>query len=274
MRKRRLFVIVGALLVVIVATMIYVLASFDSIVKEAIENYGSQVTKTKVHVSDVNISLSTGEGSISGLTLGNPTGFSSQDIFRLGMISVKIDTDTVTENPIVIDKVVIQSPSVFYEINKAGASNVEVLRKNIARSSGSPAHSTSPAKKSSNEELKMIIRKLVIEGGKARVKIAALGGMEQSVNIPRLQLTNIGKKSNGATAAEIAQQVSKTLVNSVTGAVSKLGVGKYIGKSADLFKSAAGKAGNVISGAAGKMGGSLGGAAEKASGALKGLIGN
>ncbi len=254
---RKLFVIVGALLVVIVATLIYVLASFDSIVKEAIETYGSQVTKTKVHVSDVNISLSTGEGSISGLNLGNPAGFSNQPLFRLGMISVKINTDTVTENPIVIDKVVIQSPSVFYEINKSGASNVEVLRKNIAKSSGSPAHSTSPAGKSSNEELKMIIRKLVIEGGKARVKIAALGGMEQSVSIPRLQLTNIGKKSNGATAAEIAQQVSKTLVNSVTGAVSKLGVGKYIGKSADAFKNTGGRVGGAVSDAARKAGNKL-----------------
>lgn len=271
---KKLLIGVGALLAVIAVVLVFVLSTFDSIVKETIETYGSEVAQTKVSVSDVKISLSSGEGSISGLNIGNPAGFSSPDLFKLGKISVKIDTNTVTQNPVVIDKVIIQSPSVAYEINKSGTSNVDVLKKNIAKSTGSTGKSADSAKESSGGEVKMIISKLVVEGGKARVKIAALGGIEQSVNIPRLQLTDIGKKSNGATAAEVAQQLAKAMTNSVTSAVSKLGVGKYIGKSADIFKGAAGKVSGAVKGTVGKVGGSLGGAAEKAGGALKGLFGN
>ncbi len=273
---KKVLVGIGGLVAVIVVLLVIVLSSLDSIVKGAIETYGSEATQTEVSVSDVSISLTSGEGSISGLNIGNPAGFSDPDLFRLGKISVKIDTDTVTQNPVVIDEIIIQSPSVFYEINKAGDSNVEILKKNIAQATGGGGSggSSSAAKESSGEEVKLIIRKLVIEGGKAKVKIAALGGLEQSVNIPRIQLKDIGKKSNGATAAEVAQQVSKSLVSGVTGAVSKLGVGKYIGKSADMFKDAAGKVGSAVSGAAGTAGDTLGGAAEKASGAIKGLFGN
>jgi len=112
----------------------------------------------------------------------------------------------------------------------------------------------------------MIIRKLVVEGSKAKVRIAALGHAEQTVNLPRIQLTDIGKKSGGATAAEVAQLLSGKLLGNVKGSVAKLGVGKYLGKSADMFKS--GAAGTV-----GGIGSAVGGAAGAASGAVKGLFG-
>jgi len=273
---KKVLIGVGGLVAVIVVVLVVVWSSLDGIVKSAIETYGSEVTQTKVSVADVKLSLGSGEGSISGLNIGNPAGFSDPNLFKLGKISVKIDTNTVTQNPVVIDEVIIQSPSVSYEINKSGASNAEILKKNVAEATGGggSSGSSSAASEPSGEEVKLIIRKLVIEGGKAKVKIAALGGLEQSVNIPRIQLKDIGKKSNGASAAEIAEQVSKSMLNGVTSAVSSLGVGKYIGKSADMFKDAAGKVGGVVSGAAGSVGDSVGGAAEKAGGALKGLFGN
>jgi len=260
---KKILIGAAALLVITVGVSVYVLSSLDGIVKDAIETYGSEATQTQVSVAGVKITVESGKGVIRGLNVANPKGFSDPNIFELGMISVKIDTDTVMQNPIIIDKVTIRSPSVFYEINQSGVSNVDVLKKNLGKTGGAPG---SVDKSEGGEPLKMIIRKLVIEDGKARVRIAALGNKEQNVIIPRIQLIDVGKKSGGATAAEVAQILGKHLVKNVKGSVVKLGVQQYIGKSAGMFTKGA-------LGTVGQVGGAVGGAAKGVGGALKGLLG-
>jgi hypothetical protein len=261
---KKTVVIVGGLAVVVLGTLFLVWSNLDGLVKGAIQSFGSEATRTRVTVSDVKLSLETGEARISGLNVSNPDGFSDPNIFELGKISVKINTSTLNQNPIVIDEIIISAPSVIYEINKSGSSNVDVLRNNLSQSAGG-------ADSGGGDELKMIIRKLVIEGGKAKVRIAALGDAQQTVNLPKIQLTDVSKKSGGATAAQIAQVLSSKLLGNVKGSVVQLGVAKYLGKSADMFKQGAldkaGQVGSSVSGAASD-------AAKKVGGAIKGLLGN
>ncbi|MFC1536741.1 hypothetical protein ACFL48_02870 [Pseudomonadota bacterium] len=258
---------VGAVAALLIIGVVFVFSNLDSIVKNAIETFGSEATKTTVSVADVKLELTDGRATISGLKVGNPDGFSDPNIFELGMISTSIDTSTIDQNPIIIDEIIIKAPAVVYEINKSGVSNSSVLQKNLGAGSGG---SDKAASSDGGEELKLIIRKLVVEGTTAKVRIAALGDMEQTVKLPRIVMTDIGKKDGGASAAEVAQKLSSKLLGNVTGAVSKLGVGKYLGKSADLFKGAAGtlgEAGGSLGGAAGDVGGKVGGT-------VKGLFGN
>lgn len=264
---KKTVVIVGGLAVVVLGTLFLVWSNLDGLVKGAIQSFGSEATGTRVTVSDVKLSLKTGEARISGLNVSNPDGFSDPNIFELGKISIKIDTTTLNQNPIVIDEIIISAPSVIYEINKSGISNVDVLKNNLSQSAGSSADSGGGG----GDELKMIIRKLLVEGGKAKVRIVALGDAQQTVNLPKIQLTDVGRKSGGATAAEIAQILSSKLLGNVKSSVAKLGVAKYLGKSADMFKQGAldkaGQVGSSVSGGASD-------AAEKMGGAVKGLLGN
>jgi hypothetical protein len=131
---RIILIIVGVLVIGIAGAVYYVMTNLDSIVKGAIEKYGSEAAKTAVRVSSVSIRLTEGKGEISGLTVANPHGFSSPNVFRLGKISVKIDTRSVTSSPIVIDEIHISSPQVVYEMNQVLASNILVLKKNIQES--------------------------------------------------------------------------------------------------------------------------------------------
>ncbi len=264
---KKVLIGVVVLLAIVVGVSVFVVSSLDGIVKGAIETYGSEATGTRVSVADVKIRMKSGEGTIRGLNIANPGGFSDPNIFELGMISARINTDTLMQNPVIIEKVSIRSPAVFYEINKSGVSNVDVLRKNLGGSGGGPGGT---ARSGGGEQLKMIIRKLVVEGGKVRVRIAALGNREQNVNIPAIRLANVGKKSGGVTAAEVAQILGKHLVKNVKASVATLGVRQYLGKSADAFKKGAlDKIGRV----GGGLGKAVGGAAGHIGGALKGLLG-
>jgi hypothetical protein len=221
---------VGGLAVIVLGTLFLVWSNLDGLVKGAIQSFGSEATRTRVTVSNVKLSLETGEARISGLNVSNPDGFSDPNIIELGMISTKIDTTTLNQNLIVIDEIIISAPSVIYEINKSGTSNVDMLKNNLSQSAGATDSG------GGGDELKMIILKLLVEGGKAKVRIAELGDAQQTINLPKVQLTDVGKKSGGVTAAEVAQIISSKLLGNVKSSVANLGVGKYLGKPARMFK--------------------------------------
>jgi hypothetical protein len=251
---KKLLIAVGIILAIIVAGLFYVWTNLDNIVKTAIQTYGSEATKTAVRVVGVKIDLKDGVATITGLTVANPAGYTDPNIFSLGMISTKIDTSSLNQNPMIIDEIDIKDPAVVYEINKSGVANVDVLKKNLGVGSGGSSSS------SGGKQLKMIIRKIVVEGSSAKVRIAALN-KEQSVTLPRIVMTDVGKKSGGATAAEVAQQLSGKMLANVQSSVAKIGVNQYLGKSADAIKQQMQK---NLGGAGG--GGNMGGA-------LKGLLG-
>ncbi|HCS13852.1 MAG: hypothetical protein COS82_04725 [Zetaproteobacteria bacterium CG06_land_8_20_14_3_00_59_53] len=264
---KKVLIGVAVLLLIVVGAVLYVGSNLDGIIKTAIETYGSKATQTQVSVADVKINLQDGAGSISGLNVGNPKGFTDANIFQLGAIRTKIDTKSLTGNPIVIDELVISAPQVFYEIDKSGASNVDALKRNLQASMPASSSEAKAEKPAGGEEMKMVIRRLVVEGGQAGMRIAALGDKQQSVRLPRIELTDIGKKSGGATALEVAQLLSDAMLKNVKGAVMGAGVQQYLGKSVDELKQ------NLQKGALDKLGGAAGGSGDQIGGALKGLMG-
>jgi hypothetical protein len=65
--------------------------SLDVIVKYALEHYGPDVTGVSLKVGEVNCPPRDGRGSLKGVEIGNPPGFSAPRAARLGEISVALD---------------------------------------------------------------------------------------------------------------------------------------------------------------------------------------
>ncbi len=231
--KTKQGIVIGLILiiVIIIFTLFYVLSSLDSLVAAAIEKYGSNVTQTKVKVSSVKITLKSGEGTVRGLNIGNPPEFSSGSAFRLDNITMKIDTGTITKDPIVIEEIRITDPHGIYEINKSGASNIDVLKKNVRRYQKKRELSgkSSTDRGTDDKKVSLVIRRLVIENGQIDVKIFALGEKEMSAKIPRIQLTNIGREK-GVSPGEVAEQVIAALVKTVGPAVAGLNIEQFVDK--------------------------------------------
>jgi len=232
---KMLKIILVAGVVIVVAAGVFLFSSLDGLVEAGIEKAGTEVTQTRVEVGGVKLTLSSGEGTITNLQVDSPAGFSRKKIFTLGEITVAIDPETVTDNVVVINKVIIKAPQIFYEINDKGDSNLDELKKNVQKATAKLGSSDSAAS-SSGEEVKLIIRKLIIEGAEVDARIAALGGKDISANLPRIELTDIGKASGGASAGEIAEKVTKILISKTTTAIAKMGVQQYLGQSAEEAK--------------------------------------
>lgn len=232
---------VAALVAIAVVLAVFVFSSLDSLVKKAIETVGTQVAGVPVGVAEVKIALTEGKASIKGLTVGNPKGFTSPRAFSLGEIAVTIDTSSVTGNPIVIKDISVASPEVTVEMGAQG-SNLDAIQRNLAGKGGSaPASSSSSS--SGGEDKKLIIDRLALTGG-AVTLATPIPGAKTSAKLGDIVLTGIGRKSGGASAAQVAETVLDALVKSSLKAVQGMGVG-------GLVEGVAGKAGGVVPGGAG-----------------------
>ena len=79
----------------------------DTLIQEAVEKYGTEITRAEVRLNEVEIDLGSGMGALRGLSVGNPSGFKTPTSIKLGLISVAVDTSTLTSDPVVIKEIVI-----------------------------------------------------------------------------------------------------------------------------------------------------------------------
>jgi len=229
-----------ALVAAVVATGYYFLSNLNSLVARAIETHGSEVTDTQVGVSEVDISLREGRGSISGLRVASPDGFEAREAFSLGDITVDIDLGSVREDPIVIDEVRIQAPVINVELTETGSSNIDELRKRVqAYTSGSSVSGKS------GDVKKIRIKKFVFEEGRVVVDASAIDIDKQEITLPEIHLENVGG-SGGAPPDEIAKIIVTTVAKNVTSEIAgseidrlikkELGDGSLTDKAQNLLK--------------------------------------
>ncbi len=203
------------LVVIIVGAAYFLLGNLDNIVKAAIEKYGSEVTQTHVGVGGVKIGLTDGLGSISNLKIGNPKGFKSDYLFHMDNAGVQLDLERLSKEVIVINQILIDSPSVIYELAKGG-SNIDAIKKNVdAYAGGSSNNGDSGGPK-------LIIENLIIKNGDIQVLSSMVKDKTLSTKLPAIHMRDIGKDSGGATSADVAKKVISVLTKQVGTAAGKL----------------------------------------------------
>jgi hypothetical protein len=218
-------VIIGILIVVAIG-LYFLLSSLDSIVKAAVEKYGSDMTQAAVRLDDVKIELTSGKGAMRGLTAGNPSGFKSERALRLGEISLELDVGSVTRDTIVIKQISITAPEVTYEYGLKG-SNIDALRRNVDAYTAQEKKEAAAPKAEKGK--KMVIEHLYVRGGTVNVAATELPGKTAGAPLPDLHLTHIGKKTGGATAGEVAEQVLAAIGQAAARAAATTDIAKLAG---------------------------------------------
>jgi hypothetical protein len=198
----------------------YLFANLDSYVKSAIEKYGTAAVEAPVGVGRVDLSLTSGEGTISGITVDNPAGYGGGRAVAVGAMTVQIDTSTVTgSGPIVIKLVRVSQPVVNYVVTQGG-SNLQTIQHNVQNYAGG-GHSNSGPPASSAPARKEIINDLYIDEGEVNATTPLLAGRMLKVPLPSIHLTELGQASGGATAAEIGAQILSAITAKATQAGTK-----------------------------------------------------
>jgi len=197
--------------------------SLDSLVKVAIEKYGSEATGTQVEVAGVDIGVREGRATVTGLVVGNPEGFDG-DAFTLGEITVDIDPGSVARELVVVDRITIAAPAVTFIVHQDGKSNLDAIRRNLDAASGSGGGGNGSVDDASGTTKRIRIQRFVFAEGRITADATAVGAEEPvEVRMPTMEMTNVGG-ADGATPDEIARIVATAYSKRVAEVAAKEGL--------------------------------------------------
>lgn len=215
-----------------------------SIVRAGVNGFGPKLTQTKVELAGAHLSPLTGSGTLSGLSVGNPAGWSEGNAFSLGQVHVDVEPLSIFGDHVVINEILIDEPVFNYE-TKIVASNIKDLLRNIEQFAGSGGKE--PETKD-GKPIKFVVKKFRLTNAKATLGV---GAAAVPVPLPPVSLDNLGVAEGGITADQLAGALMKNVLGSiVTGTANALTqVGGTAGAaSLEKTKEAAKQAGEALKG--------------------------
>ena len=207
--KKWVMIIAGVIIVAVIVLVVLVLSNLGPVIKTAVNTYGPKITKTEVHLSDVDVSLLSAQAEIKKFYLGNPAGFKSPEAMTVKSIYIDMNEKSLLEDPIIIEKIEVVAPEITYE-KMSGTDNFQAILNNIKRAAGKEKAS----EKKSGEKgkgKKIIIKDFILRDGKIKLVTSILGGEGISSPLPDIHLRNIGQKEGGASPAEALKEIFTTL---------------------------------------------------------------
>ena len=242
--KKALVVLAFGALVAAVALYIGITYFLGSVVKAGVNSFGPKLTQTKVVLEGANLSPLTGTGTLSGLSVGNPAGWSDGNAFSLGQVHLDVDPMSLFGDHVVINEITIDAPVFNYE-TKIVSSNIKDLLKNIEAFTGSGGQE--PATKE-GKPIKFVVKKFRLTNAKATLGV---GPAALPVPLPPVSLDNIGVAKGGITPDELTREIMSSvlgsIVNGTANALTQVG-GTAGAASLEKTKEAAKQAGDAIKG--------------------------
>lgn len=215
--KKWIFLGLGAIVVLLVVVVVVGISKLGPLVKKAVNTYGPKITNTELRVDDVGISLFSAEAKLKKFFLGNPKGFKSPSAMKVGSVYVDVDQGSITQNPIVINRIEVVEPEITYE--KQGRSDnfqsiINSVQKNVPKGKATKKETTKEG-----PGRKLIINDFIVKNGKVNLAVAMPGGVlgEQEIkaDLPDIHLKDIGKKKGGASPAEVAKEIFAALYGKI-----------------------------------------------------------
>ena len=202
--------------IVIVLAALGVIAYFvlsnplGRLVKLAVEGFGPDIMQADIRVESVDISTTDGRGQLIGLKLGNPKGFKTDHALKADKIDIVIEPASIAQNVLVLHKVLIDAPHINYESGKNGT-NFDAIQRNVESYLGKGKG----AKENKGDGKKMIIDSFIIRNAKVNYNNTV------DLSLPDIELHNIGKKTNGATSAQVTGAIIAELNKKLALALAK-----------------------------------------------------
>ncbi len=221
-------VIAGAVVVLLIAlagVSIFLVQNIDALLKGLIEQIGSEITQTWVTVDEVKLDLAKGSGSLSGLKIANPEGFSENNLLELGDIAITIDTASLSGPVYVINEISVDGVKVLAE-EIGGTTNVQTLLDNIKSGTSTPgdpdeeAEATETPGATESEDILLAIESIDFLNGNVSLKSEILGDRE--LELIDFRLRQLGSKEKGLTPAELGAEIASQVIVQISAAVTDM----------------------------------------------------
>lgn len=231
----------GALLgLFLLGTYIFLQFFLGSLVRSGVATHGTRLTQTTVELRTANISPLSGRGTLWGLAVANPKGWSDHAAFSIGIIHMELAPFSIFGDHIVVHEIIVDAPEFNYEAGVL-SSNIGDLLKNIKDST------QGGTKDLSNETmhghaLKLEVQHVLVRDAKVTV---GFGPAATTLSMPTVELYDIGVKEGGVSPGQLALTIMHSVTPSVI-AVTAHTVVHIVPTLGNAAGNTAKKAGEVI----------------------------
>jgi uncharacterized protein involved in outer membrane biogenesis len=211
---KKIVIIGGALIIIVIILIVMGLSNLGPIIKDAVNKYGPQITKTEVTLKDVGISIFSAEATLKDFRLGNPKGFKSPHAVSVGKVHVDVDETSLMGDTIIIDKIEMVAPEIIYE-RGLKTDNFKSLLNNV--------HSTAKEERATEEKSgdsaggkKLIIKDFIMSNAKLSLAVTMADVRSVDAEIPDIRLKDLGVEEGGIPPAEAFELILAALYKTVT----------------------------------------------------------
>jgi hypothetical protein len=244
--KKKPLLIAGIVAAVLIVGYVAVTLFVGSIVKAGVNRFASDITMTPVHLDGARLSPLSGGGTLRGLFVGNPSGWSGDKAFYIGKVHVKVAPGSIFSDCVVLTDVTIDDPEFVYE-TKVISSNIGDLLKNIQGSNSTQGQRQQPVD-GHGRPLRFIVKHFSLTNGHVTLGI---GPTALTLPMPTVTLEDVGTREGGISAPQLVlalmRSVTEGIVTATTQAAAK--IGSTMGAAAgDTAKSAGDAIKNLFGG--------------------------
>ena len=215
--SKKLLYLGGGLLALGLVTFVILQFFLGSVVTAGVNNFAPKLTQTRVVLAGATISPLNGRGTLRGLVVGNPKGWSDGNLCSLGQVHIDVAPFSILGDHIIVNEILIDAPEFTYE-TKIIASNVNDLLKNIEAAMGGGKDAAPQATTKSGKPIKFEVKKFRMANGTVRLGVA---GAAMALPMPPIELTDLGTKEGGITPDQLVFAVMKSVTASVVSATAQ-----------------------------------------------------
>lgn len=181
---KKILVVFVFLALIIGGAAWYLFSGAGDLIRTQIEQQGSKYLGTQVSVFNVDLALAEGRLTISDVDVENPVGFSKEDAFSLG--SITLDLGGSVNVPYVVENVNVNAPEVLYEVDAKGQGNLIVLKNNLAANLPKSEEQTDPE---SDANPLVIVEKVTVEGVRLKLNFEQLPTGDLAIETKAYEVT-------------------------------------------------------------------------------------
>lgn len=214
MMKKWILRLLLALVVIGGFAVFLLLQNLGGIVERVMETQGSEMLGEPVSVGAVDLSLTSGVGQITGLTIDNPDGYTDPEAFSMDLIRLNVDLGSLSGSPIRLNEFILEAPEVYLEVREDNRVNLEEIAANLNQNIQRAEKESKETPPASEEEkaavARLAIDHLKIAGVKLTDRHRKFEGGVKELTLPDIDLKNVGG-DDGVTGPRIGLEIVEAI---------------------------------------------------------------
>jgi hypothetical protein len=174
--------------------------------------------------------------TITNLEIANPPGFDDPIAFKAGLIEITLNSKESKLDSVVIDRILLNSPMVFY-IKTKQTDNLSRLQDQATRSTKDSQSSDKPggSKDKGREQPRILIKKFDIEKANLSYRDTRIVSTTVNLKLDDIHIVDIDTGKNGAGTQEAVSKIVNAIIPAVKQAVIK-SVTAYLDVATDTLR--------------------------------------